>query len=375
LFSSLKKQDSGVQVELGDDAKYPVAGVGTIPFQLESGNSLDFDDVLFVPGLRKNLLSVSVMEDKGFAVEFKNQQVLIRPKESSPDTTQVIGVREGNLYRLQGEPVRALVHNSDNLCELWHKRMGHLHHRALPILREIVTGLPEFSIEQHGVCRGCTLGKHAKVAFPSNEHRSKGILDLVHSDVCGPMSVASITGSMYYVSFIDDFSRKTWIYFLKTKDEVFSRFQEFKALVENQTGKKIKVLRSDNGGEYTSKEFEGFCKEAGIKRELTVPYNPQQNGVAERKNRSIIGVAKAMIHDQDLPMFLWAEACNTTVYIQNQCPHKILEDKTPEEAFTGVKPEVSHFPHLWLSSLYPCTGREEDQVGALQQEGFICGLQ
>jgi transposase InsO family protein len=95
------------------------------------------------------------------------------------------------------------------------------------------------------------------------------------------MSIASITGSMYYVSFIDDFSHKTWIYFLKTKDEVFSRFQEFKALVENQTRKKIKVLRSNNGGEYTSKEFEGFCKEAGIKRELIVSYNPQQNGVAE----------------------------------------------------------------------------------------------
>jgi transposase InsO family protein len=111
------------------------------------------------------------------------------------------------------------------------------------------------------------------------------------------MSVASITRSMYYVSFIDDFSCKTWIYFLKTKDEVFSRFQEFKALVENQTGKKIKVLRSKNRGEYTSKEFEGFYKEARIKREMTVPYNPQQNGVVERKNRSIIGVAKAMIHD------------------------------------------------------------------------------
>jgi transposase InsO family protein len=102
---------------------------------------------------------------------------------------------------------------------------------------------------------------------------------------------------MYYVSFIDDFSCKTWIYFLKTKDEVFSRFQEFKALVENQIGKKIKVLRLDNGGEYTSKEFKGFCKEGGIKRELIVPYNPQHNGVAERKNRSIIGDAKAMIHD------------------------------------------------------------------------------
>jgi transposase InsO family protein len=98
------------------------------------------------------------------------------------------------------------------------------------------------------------------------------------------MIVASIKRSMYYVSYIDDFSHKTWIYFLKTKDEVFSRFQEFKALVENQAGKKIKILRSDNGGEYNSKEFEGFCKGVGIKRELTVLYNPQQNGVVEMKN-------------------------------------------------------------------------------------------
>ena len=118
------------------------------------------------------------------------------------------------------------------------------------------------------------LSKHAKVAFSSNEHRSKKILDLLHLDVCRSMSIASISGSMYYVSFIDDFSCKTWIYFLKTKDEVFSRFQEFKALVENQTWKKIKVLRSDNGGDYTSKEFESFYKEEGIKKTLIVPYNP-----------------------------------------------------------------------------------------------------
>jgi hypothetical protein len=119
-------------------------------------------------------------------------------------------------------------------------------------------------------------------------------------------------------------------------------FREFRAQVENQTGKKIKVLRSDNGGEYTSNDFKDFCKEAGIKRELTVSYNPQQNGVAERKNRSIIGSARAMIHDQELPMFLWAEACNTTVYVHNKSPHRILGDKTPEEAFSGVKPEIGH---------------------------------
>jgi transposase InsO family protein len=125
------------------------------------------------------------------------------------------------------------------------------------------------------------------------------------------MSSPSIGGKYrYYISFIDDFSRKTWIYFLKgkTSEEVLRKFQEFKVLVENQSGKKIKVLRSDNGGEYTSHAFKKFCAGAGIKRELTVPYTPQQNGVSERKNRAIVGATKAMLHDQDLPKFLWARS-------------------------------------------------------------------
>jgi transposase InsO family protein len=106
----------------------------------------------------------------------------------------------------------------------------------------------------------------------------------VSSDVCELLLAPSASGLQYYVTFIDDYSRRTWIFFMKTKDEVFSRFREFKALVENQTGKKSKVLRSDNGGEYTPNEFKNFCKEARIKMELTMPFNPQQNRVAESKN-------------------------------------------------------------------------------------------
>jgi transposase InsO family protein len=103
------------------------------------------------------------------------------------------------------------------------------------------------------------------------------------------------------------------------------------------------VLRSDNGGEYTSRDFSDFYIETRIKREYNVPYNPQQNGVAERKNRSIVEATKAMIHDQNLPMIMWVEASMTTMYVQNMSPHKILKNMTPEEAFTGVKPEVGHF--------------------------------
>jgi transposase InsO family protein len=114
---------------------------------------------------------------------------------------------------------------------------------------------------------------------------------------------------------------KNWIYFLKNKDGVLEKLQEFKAHVENQTKRKIKILRSDNGGEYTSKEFNSFCIEVGIKREFTTPYNPQQNGVTERKNRTIIEETKEMIHYQSLPMTLWEEACMTTIYVQNRSPH------------------------------------------------------
>ena len=118
------------------------------------------------------------------------------------------------------------------------------------------------------------------------------------------MKTTSLRGYVYYASFIDDYSHKTWIYFLKKKDEVFERFKEFKALVENLSKKKIKILRSDNGGEFTSSEFNEYCKKDGIKRELTIPYNPQQNGVVDRKNGSIMEAIKSMIHDQDLPMYL-----------------------------------------------------------------------
>jgi transposase InsO family protein len=167
------------------------------------------------------------------------------------------------------------VGNSCDMAELYHRRMIHLHHGALNVLKEIVTCLPDFNTEHHDVCKGCALGKYTKTTFPSSENKSRGILDLIHLDVSGRMSSICLSRYEYYVTFIDDYSRKTLIYFMKTKDEVFSWFQEFKDLVENHPGRKIKTLRSDNGGEYTSKAFKDFCAGARIKRELTVLYNPQ----------------------------------------------------------------------------------------------------
>lgn len=274
FLSKVSGKHSSLQVELGDNAKYQVKGTGSVSFQLDSGDTLSLGKVLLVSGLKKNLISVSTLENIGMRIAFIEGKALMWSKDSSIDKATVIGTRTGGLYKLAGHQVQALVHDSNRLTELWHRRFAHLHYRALPALKEIISGVPELPDGHEGVCMGCALGKNTKKSFPSSDGKSKGILDLVHSDVCGPMTVASLGGFLYFTTFIDDFSRKTWIYFLKRKDEVFSKFKEFKALVENSTNRKIKVLRSDNGGEYTSKDFNNFCKSAGIKKESTVPYNP-----------------------------------------------------------------------------------------------------
>ena len=129
---------------------------------------------------------------------------------------------------------------------------------------------------------------------------------------------------------------------MQKKSETYSNFYEFKALVEKESGKQVKALRSDNGGEFISGEFKDFCNVEGVQRELIAPHNPQQNRVAGRKNRTNMGAARAMLHDQGLPLHLWAKACNTAVYVQNRCPHKILGMSTLKEVFSGKRPDISH---------------------------------
>jgi transposase InsO family protein len=206
----------------------------------------------------------------------------------------------------------------------------------------MVCGMPSISLSKNEICKGCMLGKNIKKSFPSSDNRAHNILDMVHYDVCGPMSSPSLSVCLYYVIFIDDYSRKCWIYFLKDKSDTFDKFKEYKSFIEKKTEKHIKILRTDNGGEFESLQFEDFCTSAGIKRQFIVPYNPQQNGVAERKNKTMCEIEKAMMFDQDLPNSLWVEATSTAMYIQNMFPHDILKDKTPEEVFSGIKPEVWH---------------------------------
>jgi transposase InsO family protein len=159
---------------------------------------------------------------------------------------------------------------------------------------------------------------------------------LIHSDVWGPTQNVSLGGSRYFVSFIDDYTRHTWIYLIERKNEVFDCFRDLKGFVENESGRKIRCLRSDGGKEYFSGQFNGYLQQMGIRREFSCRYTPEENGVAERKNRSIVEAARAMLEEKSWPKFYWAEAVRTAVYIQNgTCT--VLRYEAESATLTGVR--------------------------------------
>ncbi|KAM1072945.1 hypothetical protein ACFX2B_017883 [Malus domestica] len=207
----------------------------------------------------------------------------------------------------------------------------------------MVSGLPQIK-DSSRVCENCMVGKQPRDPFPKRSTlRASQSLQLIHADICGPIKPASNSKKRYLLTFIDDFTRKTWVYFLVEKSEAFRFFKVFKSLVENETDASIKSLRTDRGGEFTSHEFVEFCVENGIQRQLTAAYTPQQNGVAERKNRTIMNMVRSLLTKKKMPKTFWPEAANWTVHVLNRSPTLAVKNKTPEEAWSGTIPSVSYF--------------------------------
>jgi hypothetical protein len=204
----------------------------------------------------------------------------------------------------------------------------------------MVKGLPKFKGSQT-VCEDCLKGRQHRDPFPSESSwRASTIFQLVHADICGSINPSSNSKKRYLLTFIDDFSRKIWIYFLAEKSEAFDFFKSYKARVEKETGTCILAVRTDRGGEFTSQEFINFCE---IHGQLTAAYTPQQNGVVERKNRTIMNMVRSMLFAKQIPKTFWAEAANWSVHVLNRCPTLAVKNKTPEEAWSGIKPSVDHF--------------------------------
>lgn len=230
--------------------------------------------------------------------------------------------------------------------DLWHRRFGHLNHKGLQSLAEknMVNGLPKLNKGgEDVVCEICMKGKQNRESIPKKSlWKSTKSLQLVHTDICGPISPTSASGKRYIINFIDDYSRKCWTYLLTEKSEAFKFFKEFKAEAERELGQLLVCLRSDRGGEYSSKEFDENCREHGIKRQLTTAYTPQQNGIAERKNRSVMNMTRCMLLERSVPRIFWTEAVQHSGYILNRSPSKALKDVTPEEKWSNYKPSVEH---------------------------------
>lgn len=211
LFSALEEKDLKMHIEMGDDERYSVLGVGTVAFQREHGAPITLTDVKYVLGLKKNLVLVAMLEDKGYDVFFSKGKVFLR--HIATGQTKKIWIRVKNLYKLEVDDcaslsMKAELVQSQDIGELWHRRLGHLHHRALKIMQQISTRLPKGKLEQVDTCKGCTLGKYTKSSFHDRDNQAKAILERVHTDVCGPFLMASTAKQRYFVIFIDDYSRK-----------------------------------------------------------------------------------------------------------------------------------------------------------------------
>jgi transposase InsO family protein len=213
--------------------------------------------------------------------------------------------------------------------------------------QEIVRGLEKINFNgksDTANCEICKTMKGTRLKFNTSKiPRVKERLELIHTDICGPISPASISGKRYFVSFIDDATRRSEIFFLNKKSEMMEKFIEYKQHNETQTGLKIKRIRSDNGGEYIEKDFKKYLKDQGIIHEFTNVYCPEQNGIAERLNRTINDKARCMLGNAKLPKQFWAEAVRTANYIRNNSLCKPCENKTPMELWNGYKPNVSYF--------------------------------
>ncbi|CAL8990056.1 unnamed protein product [Prunus brigantina] len=301
---------------------------------------------MYLPGLRENLLSVGQMDEHGYHLVFGSNMCSIFDDASLENLIMKVEMKKNRCYplSLSSNTYVALRAGVSHSTWIWHKRMGHLHFKGLSQLKEkeMVHGLPHLEAVD-GVCEGCQFGKQHREWFPKNQAwRASTPLELIHMDLCGPMQNESLAGNKYFMLLIDDFIRMTWVYFLRYKSDALNCFRKFKSMVELQSGYKVKCVRSDRGGEFTSSEFNKLCEDAGIQRQFTMAYTPQQNGVVERKNRTVVEMAKAMLHEKGLPYYLWVEAVHTAVYLLNRCPTKALRDKTPFEAYSTRKPGVAH---------------------------------
>ncbi|SGY55114.1 BQ5605_C006g03969 [Microbotryum silenes-dioicae] len=320
-------------------------GIGDVAFVAKSGHPITLRGVLHMPGLAVNLLSVSRLCDTDrVRLAFTNEGIDIAKDGQAIAQGHRVDER---LYLLDADHSKcqhlALLLRSESTVPLLtlHRCLGHLAPSSIQkmiaagLLDGFGAGYSDKDVEQF-VCNACLGSKGHRLPFPDSDSHSSETLGLVHSDVLS-FPTPSLTGKRYLVTFLDDHSRKLWAYAIDHKSDVFPTFKTWLAEVELETNARLKILRSDNGGEYRSNAFTEFCKSRGIRRQYSIPYTPQQNGRAERVNLSIVEGVLALLADSRLPATFWDEAAAYFVYCKNRCSHSALAKQTPESAWNGQR--------------------------------------
>ena len=272
------------------------------------------------------------MVDNNYDVRFSRDGCIMQDQVSGK--ILVKGPKVGRLFPLHfsiSNFVALACTIVNKQSEVWHKRLGHPNSVVLSHLVNFgfLGNKDQFSSHLSIDCSTCKLGKSKSLSFPSHGSRAESCFDLIHSDVWGITPVISHAKYKYFVKFIGDYNKYTWIYFLRSKSEVFSVFQKFVAYVETQFSSSIKVLRFDSSGEYMSHEFHDFLQNKGIVSQRSCPYTPQQNGVVERKNRYLLDVVRTLLLKSSVPSTFWVEALSTTVYLINRLPSRVLDFASP----------------------------------------------
>lgn len=353
FFRSLNETyKSTLQLANGENIFVQGLGYGDLKIVNDNGveRKISMKEVLYVPTLVGNILSVRQLSKDGYEVKFKGNVCEITQR----DITVGIADVSGEMYILRTpDAVCTLTQHNENCIHQWHRRLGHRDPKAIRKMEAdgLVEGMKIVNCNIKESCETCIKGKMTRLPFPKQSTcSSKAPLDLIHTDVCGPMQTATANGKRYIVTFIDDFSSFTVIQLLKEKSEVEGTIREFIKFCNTLFGSNPKVIRSDRGGEYTGKRLQDYLKSEGIQVQFTTPYSPQQNGKAERKNRTLVEMSRCLLIDADLPKSFWGEAVSTANYIQNRVLTRATK-QTPYELWYGKKPDVSNL-HIFGSKCF-----------------------
>lgn len=332
-------------VTVADGEKAMVKGVGNCQIvcygQDGDTKQITLTEVLYVPDLDMNLVSVGQLVSKGANVNFDHGGCTI----ACGERVAAVAVRKNGLYHLRMvEYSKAMkVECCGKECvHDWHRKLGHrdVHVVQDLVQRQLATGIKVRNCGMKITCETCLAGKFARLPFPKKaKKKSAAVMDLVHSDLCGPMKTVTPGGRRYFLTLIDDHSRYTMLYLLREKSETCEAIKDYVHKMKTLFGKPPKKLRTDQGGEYRSGELMMFLKCEGIQQEFTTAYTPQQNGVAERKNRSLVEMARCLLLEAGMHNRYWGEAINTANFLQNMLPTKGAE-VTPFENWHGFKPDM-----------------------------------